>query len=102
MKEKQARDLARENDKLRACLEVGNLLTSPMDLKEILRLIMIKVTQLIDAQNWSLLLRNPATGELTFEIVVGIHENLIKGLCLAPGEGIAGHVAETGNPLLVA
>jgi diguanylate cyclase (GGDEF)-like protein len=102
MKEKQAGDLARENDKLMACLEVGKLLTSTMDLKEILRLIMNKVTQLIDAQNWSLCLRNPATGELTFEIVVGIHENLIKGLSLAPGEGIAGHVAETGTPLFIA
>ena len=101
MKEKQARDLARENDKLMACLEVGKLLTSTLDLKEILGLIMIKVTQLIEAQNWSLLLRNPATGELTFEIVVGIHEKLIKGLCLARGEGIAGHVAETANPLFV-
>lgn len=101
MKEKPARDLARENDKLMACLEVGKLLTSTLDLKEILGLIMIKVTQLIDAQNWSLLLRNPATGELTFEIVVGIHEKLIKGLCLARGEGIAGHVAETANPLFV-
>jgi diguanylate cyclase (GGDEF)-like protein len=85
-----------------ACLEVGKLLTSTLDLKEILGLIMIKVTQLVDAQNWSLLLRNPASGELTFEIVVGIHENPIKRLRLAPGEGIAGHVAETGNPLVVA
>jgi diguanylate cyclase (GGDEF)-like protein len=101
MKEKPARDLARENDKLMACLEVGKLLTSSLDLKEILRLIMIKVTQCVEAKNWSLLLANPATGELTFEIVVGTHQNLIKGLRLARGEGIAGHVVEIGRSLLV-
>jgi diguanylate cyclase (GGDEF)-like protein len=102
MKEERTRDLLRENDKLMACLEVGKHLTSTLDLKEILGLIMTKVSQLIDAQNWSLLLRNPATGELTFEIAVGIHGSRIKGLCLAPGEGIAGYVAETGIPLFSA
>ena len=102
MSEREAGDLVWENDKLMVCLEVGKLLTSTLDLKEILGVIMIKVTQLIEAQNWSLLLRNPATGELTFEIVVGIHENLVRGLCLSRGEGIAGHVAETGLPLFVA
>lgn len=102
MKEEQGKDLLRENDKLMACLEVGKLLTSTLELTEILGLVMTKVSQLIDAQNWSLLLRNPLTGELTFEIAVGIHGNLITGLRLAPGEGIAGYVAETGNPLFVA
>ena len=33
-----------------ACLEVGKLLTSTLDQKEILELIMLKVSQLIDAQ----------------------------------------------------
>lgn len=102
MKERQSEDLARENDKLMACLEVGKLLTSTLELTDILGLVMTKVRQLIDAQNWSLLLRNPISGELTFEIAVGIHGNRIKGLRLAPGEGIAGYVAETGNPLFVA
>ncbi|MBN1545754.1 MAG: sensor domain-containing diguanylate cyclase [Syntrophaceae bacterium] len=99
MNEEQGIDVSRENEKLIACLEVGKLLTSTLELTDILGLVMTKVSQLIDAQNWSLLLRNPLTGELTFEIAVGTHGNLIKGLSLAPGEGIAGYVAETGNPL---
>ena len=37
-------------DKLMVCLEVGKLLTSTLDQKEILELIMLKVSQLIDAQ----------------------------------------------------
>jgi len=101
MKQKPVRDLARENEKLMGCLEVGKLLTSTLELEKILGLVMTKVSQLIDAQNWSLLLRDPPTGELTFEIVVGTHQNLIKGLRLTRGEGIAGHVAETGDSLFV-
>lgn len=69
----------RETDKLMACLEVGKLLTATLDRKKILELIMLKVSQLIDAQNWSLLLKDEATGELTFEIVVGINQELVRG-----------------------
>ena len=92
---------AQETDKLMACLEVGKLLTSALDRQKILELIMLKVSQLIDAQNWSLLLKDETTGELTFEIVVGINQDLVKGTRLAIGEGIAYQVAETGLPLFI-
>jgi len=92
---------ARETDKLMACLEVGKLLTATLDRKKILELIMLKVSQLIDAQNWSLLLKDEATGELTFEIVVGINQELVRGTRLAIGEGIAFQVAETGLPRFI-
>ena len=90
-----------EADKLMACLEIGKLLTATLDRKKILELIMLKVSQLIDAQNWSLLLKDEATGALTFEIAVGIDPHLVKGTRLAPGEGIACQAAETGQPLLI-
>jgi diguanylate cyclase (GGDEF)-like protein len=88
-----------ETDKLLTCLEVGKLLTSTLNLRGILELIMSKVSQLVDADNWSLLLKDQETGELSFEIAVGIDNNAIKGVRLAPGEGIAGQVAETGEPV---
>ncbi|MBN2514884.1 MAG: sensor domain-containing diguanylate cyclase [Deltaproteobacteria bacterium] len=88
-----------ETDKLLTCLEVGKLLTSTLNLRGILELIMSKVSQLVDAENWSLLLKDQETGELSFEIAVGIDNNTIKGIRLAPGEGIAGQVAETGEPV---
>lgn len=90
-----------ETDALLACVEIGKLFTSTLDLEKILELIMTKVSRLIEAQNWSLLLKNEKTGELTFGIVVGIKKGLIKGVRLEPGEGISGHVAETGVPLFL-
>ncbi|MBU0995763.1 MAG: sensor domain-containing diguanylate cyclase [Proteobacteria bacterium] len=94
MKEK---DKTYETRALAACVEVGKLLTSTLNLKEILRLIVVKVSELVEAENWSLLLKDEKTGELSFSIVVGIDESLFKGIRLAPGEGIAGIVAETGE-----
>jgi len=90
-----------ETDALLACVEIGKVLTSTLDLKQILELIMVKVSRLIEAQNWSLLLKNEVTGELTFDIVVGINRDLIKGVCLEPGEGISGHVIRTGIPMFL-
>jgi diguanylate cyclase (GGDEF)-like protein len=96
-----AKGVTHETRALLACLEVGKLFTSTLSLQEILELIMTKVSQLIEAQNWSLLLKDETSGELTFEIAVGIKREVIKGIRLAPGEGIAGHVAETGKPMFV-
>jgi diguanylate cyclase (GGDEF)-like protein len=88
-------------DGLLACVEIGKVLTSTLDLKQILELIMVKVSRLIDAQNWSLLLKNETTEELTFDIVVGINRDFIKGVRLEPGEGISGHVVRTGTPMFL-
>ena len=90
-----------DTDALLACVEIGKTLTSTLDLKQILELIMAKVSRLIEAQNWSLLLKNEVTGELTFDIVVGINRDLIKGVRLEPGEGISGHVVRTGIPVFL-
>ena len=90
-----------ETDALLACVEIGKTLTSTLDLKQILELIMVKVSRLIEAQNWSLLLKNEVTGKLTFDIVVGINRDLIKRVSLEPGEGISGHVVQTGAPMFL-
>ena len=90
-----------QTEMLRTCVEVGKLLTSTLNLNEILELIMLKVSQLIRAQHWSLLLKNEESGELTFEIVVGIDKALFSGLSLLPDEGVAAHVAETGRAVFI-
>ena len=78
-------------------VQVGQLLTSTFDLDEILQLIMEKVSQLVKAENWSLLLKDEETDNLTFKVVVGSNETALKGMSIPPGEGIAGYVACSGN-----
>ena len=86
---------------LRACLDIGKLLISTLELREVLQLIMNRMSELIEAENWSLFLRDAETGELTFEVVVGVDEKQFSGFRMARGEGIAGQVAETGVPLFI-
>jgi diguanylate cyclase (GGDEF)-like protein len=88
-------------DALLACVEIGKALTSTYEIKEILTLIMEKVSGLIQARNWSLLLVDDATGELAFEITVGIDKDLVAGVRIPLGEGIAGRVAKTGEMAVI-
>lgn len=84
---------------LMSCVQVGKLLTSTLDLNEILEHIMLKVSQLVQAQNWSLLLMDELTGELSFQVVVGIEKELVSEIKIKRGEGIAGLVAQSGEPV---
>ena len=86
---------------LMTCLEVGKILTSTFSKKEILKNILLKGNELIDANNWSLLLYDESTGELKFEIAVGIDSEVVKTIRLKPGEGVASYVAETGESLFL-
>jgi diguanylate cyclase (GGDEF)-like protein len=88
-------------DRLTACLEIGKLLTSTLDLREILGLIMDRLRELVLAHNWSLFLKDETTGELSFELVVGVDAQRVKEIRLPPGTGIAGHVAMTGETLFI-
>jgi diguanylate cyclase (GGDEF)-like protein len=81
------------------CLQIGKLLTSTLDLKEILSLIMNKISQIAEADNWSLLLLDEERRELHFEVVVGIDKTLIEDIRIPLGKGIAGEVAQSGKPI---
>ncbi|MBN2366578.1 MAG: sensor domain-containing diguanylate cyclase [Calditrichaeota bacterium] len=83
------------------CLQIGKLLTSTLDLNEILSLIMSYISHLVEASNWSLLLRHENTGNLHFEVVVGIDKKVVDDVTIPPGQGIAGLVAEKGEPIFI-
>ncbi|HSG28254.1 MAG TPA: sensor domain-containing diguanylate cyclase, partial [Candidatus Krumholzibacterium sp.] len=86
---------------LMACVELGKAVTSTLDREQILKIILNRLSQLIRAQNWTLYLLDSEGRELRFEVVVGLEGRDLKGLKLKVGEGLAGMVAETGEPILV-
>ena len=80
--------------------ELGSRLSSAEDLAQALTHAMFRAVDIFGSQAGSLLMLDEAKGELRFEVVVGEH--------VAPcpdtvplGEGICGHVAQTGQPMLV-
>ncbi len=95
------RELKRAVDELQAFNDIGRTLTSTLDVGEVLRLIMQKVSDLVRPGNWSLLLVDESAGDLYFEVAVGPGADAVRGLRVAPGEGIAGWVAREGQPVLL-
>lgn len=98
----ETKELLQRRLQLATFTEIGKALTSSLDLKEVLNIVMDKIRELLRPKNWSLLLLDEETGELKFEIVVGAGSEKIKDLRLKPGEGVAGWVAREKKPLLVA
>ena len=93
--------LERRNRELEALIEMGKALTSTVDLEGVSKVIMDHVSKLLKTQAWSLLLRDEETGDLVFETAVSPASEKLKGMRIAPGEGIAGWVAEHNQALVI-
>lgn len=82
--------------------DVARTLSSTLNLEEVLTRIMEQVEAVLNVEAGSLLLNDPATGELVFQIALGDKAAEVKPFRIPKGQGIAGEVALTGKPLMVA
>lgn len=85
---------------LLTCLEIGKAITSTFNMEEIVETILGRISQLVPAKNWSLLLLDETKGDLFFKVAVGLDERLAKEIRIGLGEGVAGTVALTGEPIV--
>jgi diguanylate cyclase (GGDEF)-like protein len=92
---------SRQMDHLRVFHDVARALTSSLELEEILGAIMDKMAQFFGPERWSMLMVDDKCNELYYAIAVGENTESLKGLRVPMGEGVAGWVASTGNPLIV-
>lgn len=92
---------SRQMDHLRVFHEVARALTQSLDLEAILTTIMDKMAQFFGPERWSMLLVDEKAQQLYYAIAVGEDAETLKGLRVPLGEGVAGWVATTGNPLVV-
>lgn len=92
--------MKRTVEQLAAFNEIAKALTSTLELREVLGVVMHKVSELLRPSNWSLILQDES-GELYFEICVGEGTEKLKSMRFRPGEGIAGTVFQSGEPRLV-
>jgi len=88
-------------EQLMACVELGKAVTSTLDREQILKIILNRLSQLIQALNWTLYIVDEEAKELRFEVVVGLKGQDFHGFHLKIGEGLAGKVAATGEPILI-
>ena len=86
---------------LMTCVEIGKALTSTFNMDQILIIILKRLSELIKAKNWTLFLLDSKSRKLYFEVVVGLDKGSLADVRIQLGEGIAGTVAQTGEPILV-
>ena len=86
-------------DQLKA---ISSWVSSVQDLDKLLQLIIESATGVVRAEAASLLLLDPTTNTLYFKVTTGAKGEEVKEFRIKIGQGIAGHVAETGQPLLIA
>lgn len=86
---------------LLSCIELGKALTAQLDPDRLFETILKKISELVPAENWSLLLVDRDSGELSFKVSIGLDLKKLRNVRLKPGEGIAGYVAKEQTPCVV-
>jgi Nif-specific regulatory protein len=86
-------------DQLKA---ISSWVSSVQDLDTLLKLIIDSATNVVKAEAASLLLVDAKTDVLYFKVATGSKGDAVKDFTVKMGQGIAGHVAKTGQPLLIA
>lgn len=87
---------------LKECFRVSALINSTLELDVVLERLMTTCREILKADACSLMLVEEETGELVFTVAQGpVAGQLKTGFRLPKDSGIAGHVFQTGEPMLV-
>lgn len=87
-------------EEVSAVYEISQAIES-VQVDDLLRLITEKAAAVMDAQACSLMLKDPQKDELVIKASCGLSEEVVEETRVAYGEGIAGRVAKTGEPMLL-
>ncbi len=87
---------------LKKVLAVNAKINSTLNLDELLGVIMTVAAEVMDTEASSLMLVDEASQELVFRVALGEKgRDLVEKFRLKIGEGIGGHVAKTGDSVIV-
>lgn len=95
---KLLKELKRTVDELQVFNEIGKTLTSTLNIREVLRIIMQKINELLKPESFSLLLTDDQNQILKYEISIGEEHDPEEFIRI--GEGLIGWVAKEGTPVL--
>jgi|APSaa5957512622_1039677.scaffolds.fasta_scaffold44376_2 two-component system, NtrC family, sensor kinase len=87
-------------EKLEKIVQLNSLLNRSDDFKYILSVILTETEKIFNVQGASILLEDEDTGILSFYAVSGDKEDILKTIQMEHGEGVCGHVLETGEALI--
>jgi len=92
---------SRQMENLRVFHEVARALTSNLELEPLLLSIMRQMEEFFGPERWSLLMVDEENDELYYALSAGVDDSGFRNSRLKMGQGIAGYVAQTGNPLII-
>jgi PAS domain S-box-containing protein len=79
----------------------GQALNASLDLDQVLSTTLDRACDLMEVFACSVWLIDPETGDLVCRCATGPHTNIVQGWRMAPGEGVVGWVAQSGESLVV-
>ncbi len=98
---KSRQALEKELDRVRLMYRIGRLVDPTSDSTKILRSIVRESVRALRAASGSIALIDADRKVLDIEVAVNIDPKARREMKLRVGEGVTGHVAKTGRPLLV-
>ncbi len=81
--------------------QVSQMFSSSIELSQVLETILNEMHRQLNILAASFWLRVPETGELVCQQATGPWNESVIGWCLAPGQGIVGQTAQTGQVLII-
>lgn len=97
----QVKQIDEKTERLPLLFQLSQILNSTLNHQEVRRRAMEAATRLMKTEASSLLLIDEERNHLFFEVALGEKEEKVKTITLNLGEGIAGWVAQNGEPLIV-
>jgi HD-GYP domain-containing protein (c-di-GMP phosphodiesterase class II)/HAMP domain-containing protein len=94
-------DARRQAEEFASLYEIGTVMGSSLQLPQVLQSIVASALTLLDSDTCSIMLIDQARGELTMQACQGAMTGTPGEPCEKLGDGIAGWVAQSGEPLLV-
>ncbi|MDH3938589.1 MAG: response regulator, partial [candidate division Zixibacteria bacterium] len=91
----------RRINELNALYEAGKSIGSTANLQELLRQIVVLASSVTEAKVGSIMLLEENGETMTIEAAIGLEPSVVAKTRLPVGTSIAGHVAKTGEPLMI-
>ena len=93
--------LRQRNRRLALLNQASQAFSSTLEMDQVLAIVLEEVRRMLGAVAASIWLIDPGTDEIVCRQATGPHHEAMSGWRLASGEGLAGWVAHSGEPLIV-
>jgi two-component system NtrC family sensor kinase len=91
----------RRNQELAALIEINRVVTSSLDMDEVLEATIKGIREILRVEAGSLVLVDEETERLVFRTTFSPEQGWVAGRTIEPGKGIVGHVVRSGETKLV-